>query len=103
MRHEIKIPRKIKVGGHDYRVQMGKEVSADLQDRTYRGTHSDYRRIIKLDGSLRPQEISSTFIHEVTHAIDVINCNARLSEDDIRGVATGWHQVLEKFGVRFIK
>ena len=101
MKHAIKIPKKIKVGGMDYSICRGKEVSLVLLSNHYRGTCDSTLRQILLSDNFSKQDISATFIHEVMHAVDKIYLADRLEEETIASLAFGVHQVLEGLGIRF--
>ena len=101
--YEIKIPKEIKVGGSDYTIKVDDVTLSYLKDHSNRGECSHRNRIIGLDNSQSPQDFSETFIHECCHAVDTIYCNDELSEWQIRGIASGLHQILEELGVRFVK
>jgi len=101
--YEIKIPKELKVGGHDYTIDTSDARDKDLEDRQVRGEHSDTLREIRVRSRLSPQEMSSTFIHEFCHAVNSVYCGNGLNELDVRNISAGIHQILEELGVRFVK
>lgn len=105
MKHKIKIPETQKVGGFDILIDTSAEAHQALIAQHRWGDWSLYGKRIRLqvDTEVGGQELSSTFIHEITEAVNTIYCNSRLSEDDITGISNGWHQVLESLGIRFIR
>uniref|UniRef100_A0A6H2A2S1 Phage protein n=1 Tax=viral metagenome TaxID=1070528 RepID=A0A6H2A2S1_9ZZZZ len=100
---KVKLPKQIKIGGFTYKVKLNKLTDAHLKDQMRFGEHIYHIRSLLIDSTLSDEQTSATFIHEVCHAIDSIYCNSRLSEDDIKGMAGGIHQVLEGLGIRFIR
>ena len=98
---EIKIPSQIKIAGHDYTVELVKDMS--LQAEGSFGSHSTLLREIKIDARLNPQEMSCGFIHEFCHAISAVFRHSHLSEEDISAMSSGIHQVLEQLEIRFVK
>ena len=103
MKHKVKIPKKLKVAGHSYKVCRNPQLTKELESEGYRGSHSDFLRVIEMRDDLSDEETSCTFVHECIHACDVVFCCAHLSESDIKGMANGLHQILEQLGVRFVK
>lgn len=106
MRYEIRVPRRIKIGGFDYKINQSIRISKELDSAAMWGRHLGALREIQLasDGNVSPQQYSQTFIHELIHAISSIYCEDRqLAEADVAAVSNGLYQVLEQLGVRFIK
>ena len=102
MKYEIKIPEKVKVGGFDYKIEMGGKVNLDLQADASWGKCANQLRRIRLDDSINSSQLSETFIHEALHAIEDIYV-ANADEHCISALANGLHQVFEGLGIRFIK
>ena len=102
MRHIVKIPKRLKIGGFDYRVRVDKRTSSELEADVKWGSHRPTTREI-LVGTVSPsQQISATFIHECLHAVDSVYMNASLSESQNNSLSSGLHQILEQLGVRFV-
>lgn len=100
---EIQIPLTIKIGGFDYTIDCTKEAEVDLRARTRLGETIALTRVIKLDVSTIPPQVSETFIHEIIECIADIYCNDTLTHEQISNLSYGLHQVLEQLGVRFVK
>lgn len=81
----MKIPKKIKVGGHIYKVQF---VDVEDIDRNC-GEQNRARNTIRIRKDLPQSQIEETFIHEVLHAI-----NGALKEETIDMLAMGIYQIL---------
>lgn len=97
------IPKRLKVGGRDYRV-MYPHTFADSSQILF-GQHDASGQLIKLSGKnsfgedRHPQAIEQTFLHEVLHAIDAVYCAAHIGqhndgEDIIDQLAEGLLQVI---------
>ena len=102
MKYEIKIPRKIKVGGIDYKIVTGKDVELDLSGTNLAGQACHTSQLIQLSLNTTPQHLHDTILHEVLHAINTVYNHNNLTEDDVTQIAHGLHQVLESMGVRFV-
>lgn len=101
-KEEMKIPKRIKIGGHQYEVffpYQFTEVSDVIGQSDVR-----LRRILISDkdgnGETRPgSDILATLLHEIVHAIDSVYCRYQLGiecnvEDVVESLAQGWMQVL---------
>ena len=104
MKHEIKVPKRIKIGGIDYKVKADTEARHELSSHSWRGSSSSVKREILIHNSdvYNQQDKSVTFLHELLHSISDVYCANHVAEDDVDGLANGLHQVLEKFGIRFV-
>ena len=82
----MKIPKKIKIGGHIYTIKMvdGEDIDNDA------GEQNRSRNIIKIRKDLPQTQIEETLIHEILHA-----CNNGLKEEVIDGLAVTLYQVLK--------
>ena len=96
--NNMKIPKKIKVAGHIYKIKWDNK---RLSDDGYVG-ESDHHldmiylcRYFKREQPRTDSEIEETFIHEILHAIDVNYNNHALSEKEVTRLAVGLHQVLK--------
>ena len=104
IKNTIKIPHRVKIGGHDYKVRWDEGARSELERNNWRGSSSTATREIKLrQGVYSDQDMSCTFLHEVVHCIDDIYCNTHMAEDDVDAISNGIHQVLEQVGVRFTR
>jgi len=93
----MKIPEKIKVAGHYYKVKWDDEY---LSNEGYLGL-SVHRKLLmwlckiyrgdKLSKSL----IEQTVIHEILHCVDTAYNNHALDEDTIDRLSEGLYQVLK--------
>ena len=100
---EIPIGKSIKVAGFDVALKDDKEATLKMHDECKLGRSHNYLRAIELDGGMPPQGFSATFIHELLHQIDDVFFDSALSEQQVNCVAAGFHQVLEQYGIRFVR
>lgn len=103
MKHEVKIPKRLKMGGHNYSILQSKRTTDSLEDISYWGRHSHRFRHLELNNTASSEQLSETFIHETLHAIDNVYLNDSLEEKQIANLSEGLFQVLEQLGVRFVK
>lgn len=103
MKHEVKIPKRITIGGFSYRARTDKHTSKELQADGNWGRHRPNTREILIDSEASPQQISASFLHECLHAIDGVYCDYCLTETQNKCLASGLHQVFEQLKVRFVK
>lgn len=100
---EIKLPKKIKVGGYDYSVILSVRGNNEVRSSNRIGETSHYSQKITIETDLTEQKFSETFIHEVIHSVDVIYSDSSLSESQVSQISNGLFQVLEQLGIRFVK
>lgn len=96
---KIKIPEKLKIGGFDYTITF----SLQYQEGEKWGWWRNDPQLIELSQEAPEQRRGHTFLHELLHAIDDTYLGNKLEEDDIVGLASGLHQVLEQLDIQFIK
>lgn len=104
--HQIKIPKKVKVGGFDYRIKMGIEVDKELNSSSSWGKCSNLLRVIAVAScgvDVTAIQLSRSFIHELLHAISFIYNDDEMNEREVKALTAGLHQVLEQLGIRFVK
>ena len=93
----MRIPKKVKVGGHWYKVHIG-YIFKERFDRSG-DTDSDIKeiRIAKetLGVPLPKSQVEQVFIHEILHAIDWVYNSDELEEKQIKRLAEGLYQVLK--------
>lgn len=63
------IPQKLKIGGHEYRVQFHSE-SELYTDSGDCGVTNRKKGIIEISDALMPTEKESTLIHEILHVVN---------------------------------
>lgn len=93
----MKIPKKLKVGGKIYDVEIG-YIFKERRDRLGHSNHNNSEiKIVNKDANGRPlpqQTIEDVFIHEMLHCIDErYNSNA-IKESAIVRIANGLYQTL---------
>ena len=93
----MKIPKKIRVAGHDYKILYKDEY---LSKRELVGQClNDEKKILLCkyyDKTLRAKsEIELTMMHEMLHAVDRHYNDNKLSEKTVRHIANGLYQVLK--------
>jgi hypothetical protein len=85
------IPKKLRICGFDYDV-IHKEDLDHTQGCS--GVHLPEKLEIRLLGrGIDPRRVENTFIHEIVHAIDVLFCNDKLSEEQVSCMSNGLYQV----------
>ncbi len=100
---EIKIPKKLKVGGFDYSLEMSEYHDRELWDAENWGEHSVKLRRIRISTGCSVQQFSETFWHEIIHAVDTVYQGSKLSNDEVAALSNGLFQVLEQLGVRIVQ
>jgi len=97
----MKIPKKVRVAGHTYKVQwenerLGRE---HRSGDSHHGTHVIGMSDRCHDGQLADgTEIEDTFIHEILHCVDTQYNHGALTEEQVVRLSTGLHQVLGDLG-----
>jgi len=94
--HKLNLPKKIKVGGHNYKILFPyhfKEVEnlgqTDILLKRIRLTDVD-----RTGNKIAKSQILNTFCHEILHAIDREYNESKLSEEMTIRLANGLFQVL---------
>lgn len=95
---KIKIPKKIKVAGHIYKIKF--DDKGLTKEHLIGQTNNDFKeiRICKHYKSKRARaksEIEETLMHEIVHAVDKNYNNSSLSEKEINRLSQGLYQVLK--------
>ncbi len=99
---EIPLPDMIKVGGFDYEIIFDAEESKRLAGRGNYGEQNHSLKSIWVDDGLDPQQLMSTTLHELIHAIDYVYCCGIMDDKTVSGIAHGLLQVFEQLGIRFV-
>ena len=87
----MKIPKKLKIGGHWYKIILQNRAEQGGSDKL--GTSLVYKNTIFLDNSASETHQESTFLHEILEIISVLN-KMDLTETQICVFETGLYQVL---------
>lgn len=88
----MKIPKKIRICGLDYKVVINNNLN---NKEGLAGEHKGRELIMTLQGKpFHQQKIEQTFIHEILHSIDYNYNNDELTEKQIGMLANGIYQVL---------
>jgi len=91
----IKVPRTIRIGGHQYTIVFSQGVS----------DAGDYGRVnhrtltIELAPERPMSQKAASLIHEILHIINNVYNNRHCEEDDLDALAEGFNQVLEALGI----
>ncbi len=94
---KVKVPQKIRVGGHNYSIVLNEAI----EDEGLKGAHNPRKLTIEIN-PIRPKEQwGATLIHEFVHAINRVYLNSRLCEDDADSIGQGWYQIFEELGIEF--
>ncbi len=99
MQHKWKIkPDKVQIGGHVYPI-----IQDDIQVKYDLVGYSQHRPLteIAIERGVSSALKDETLIHEIFHAIDRVYLNSSLSEAEINALGSGFHQVLQQWGVEF--
>ena len=93
----MKIPDKIKVAGHWYKVEWNDEW---LNDNGYVGYSFHNKLLIFLCKIFRGDKLSKsiieeTLLHEIVHCVDTNYNNHSLSEEAVNRLSEGLYQVLK--------
>lgn len=99
----IKIPKKIKVGGYDYKIEISEYNDKELDSDCRIGDHSGSLKRIRIKTNLSPQVFSAVVIHEITHAVDNAYSGGSLTESQVTAIENGFLQVFEQMGLRFVR
>ena len=94
---KIKVPSKIKILSHTYKVRFGMK---DLVAAGAMGLTRHLHQEIILDGvNIPPSELNQTFLHELMHVVERHFC-LKLGDDDIDRISEGLATVLfDNFGI----
>ena len=105
MKHEIKIPRQIKLYELTCLIKHGEIITAELQKQRCYGVFLKDKnaRHIWLDASQSSSDLSNTFIHECLEFINQSTLDGELKHRNIAAISNGLHQILEQLGIRFVK
>ncbi len=102
MKHEVVIPKRLKIGGLDIRIDISPKITKELIDKDCYGDSTSQLQRIRLDELMTPQRLSGVFIHECVHIISDIYSADKLTEGQVNAVENGLLQVMEQLGVRFV-
>ena len=94
----MKIPRKIKVAGHCYKVIW--DDKGLIKRHLIGDISNDFKEIrlcrhYKSKRARAKTEIEETFMHEILHAVDKNYNNDSLSEKAVQRLSNGLYQVLK--------
>jgi hypothetical protein len=92
---EYGIPKKIKIGGVNYRIIFPYTFECSTSNA---GIFDNEIGEIRIVGSDRDkpapvERVHETLLHEVLHGIDRVYCGGALPHDTIYKLSMGWHQV----------
>ena len=89
----MKIPKILKVGGHQYKVEITKTYNESKGSNNW-GRTNHVKLKIYLDEGLVESKKEETFIHELLHAVDSHQGNI-LKESQVDKIANGLYMVLK--------
>jgi len=90
----MKIPKKINIGGIDFKIEIIKDISNDLNIAEYRGKVLFKKDKILILDSYSNKGKFRTLLHEIIHILDD-NYRLELTEELIIRLASGLYQVLK--------
>lgn len=82
----MKIPQKIKIFSHTYRVKL--VPSSEIDDNSC-GTTDSAVNLIKIRNDLTKTQLEETFFHEIIHAM-----NSEIKESEVEWLAQGLYSIL---------
>jgi hypothetical protein len=91
----LKLPKTVRVGGHDISITYENEPKVDGDDCW--GSYEAETKIIALKKSLCPSMMTEVFIHEVIHAVAINRC-LKLTESEVGVLASGLYAFLRDNG-----
>ena len=105
MKHEIKIPKQIKLYELTCLIKHGEAITTELRKQKYYGLFLKDKdaRHIWLDTDQSSSDLSNTFIHECLEFINQSTLVGELKHRNIVAISNGLHQILEQLGIRFVK
>lgn len=86
----MKIPSKVKIGGHWFEVVLKSDCHDDYEKS---GTRNPWANRITVQKDMVQSKKESCFLHEIIHEIDW-QLGLKLQEDQIEGLGEGLYQVL---------
>jgi len=95
---KIKVPDRIKIGGHVYCIRYGGKRMLD--ENTY-GEVNHRLATIDINPTRPSSQKREAFIHEILHCIDRVYCNSNSSEDYLGDLSEGLNQALDELGIDF--
>ena len=100
---KIEVPETIKIGGYDYSIEASAELNKELNATSRYADSNDCLRRIRLSTDTSEQQTSNDFIHECLHQVDSVYNGPSLSENNVKQLANGLHQIFEQLGIRFVR
>jgi hypothetical protein len=92
----MKIPKSVKIGGHDVAIVF--EKSPSIGDKDCWGSFEAETKTIALKRSLCPSVREEVLIHEILHAV-AIDRGANLTEKQVGAMSAGLYALLKNNGV----
>ena len=95
---EIAVAKSYEVGGLTFAIKHNTNLIY------YEGNHAqtDYRQqLITIGYSHTPDGKDEMLWHELTHAVNHVFLNSKLTEDEVNSMATGQYQILKQMGIKF--
>lgn len=90
----MEIPKKIRVSGIDYKIELVEEIKDDIHSPDYRGIALIKQQKIKILNSYKVDDKFRTLLHEVLHIIDD-DYKLELPEDTVRRLGSGLYEILK--------
>ena len=96
------IPKKLKVGGHEYRV-LYPHIFSERSDVCAQADHATNCIRVTAQtngGEVRPRSnVEQSFFHEVLHCVDLVYNGAKLEDEVVERISQGMYQVLRDSGM----
>ena len=99
---DIEVKEEVEIGSFTYRIIANKENDFDLRADSLSGDHSFLKKEIRVITDIGEDHFNNSFLHEVGHAIDRMYLGGSLEENEIAGMANGYHQLFKQLGINFV-
>lgn len=90
----MKIPKKLNIGGIEYKIKIVKDNSDGMHEAQYRGKVRFSEDEVDILESYSNESKFRTLLHEIIHILDD-NYKLELNEEIIARLASGLYQVLK--------
>lgn len=87
----MKLPKKLKIGGHTFTVELLDKLENDAF-----GTTMQAKNLLQFRKGIPASQLESTFLHEILHVI-----NYNLTEEQVEYIANGLYQVIVDNKIKF--
>jgi len=93
----VKLPNKIQVGGHWYKLVLDSRV----KDFGQRADINYEKQRISINPNQPQSQKEESFLHEALHFVEQVYCRGDVDEAEIDSLSQGIWQVLAQLGIEF--